>query len=150
MVRCIWTVCILWLVANASYAANHCIEGTDIKPRLCAFILPKITSITITENAAKSSAETDATVSCSSFRINQAKVRRYFRKTKLTTQSEAHSTLNWSPCYATGKMTFNDGRSADWMLDQFRSGAIIIKGEEKQVVYCPQCKFSPFIWWDEK
>lgn len=133
-------------VSTSCTAESNCTPGSEFEPPLCPLHLPKITKVTILENAAKSPAETDPSVSCASFHLTEAQVRRYFANAKMTTAHDAHYTLDWSPCYASGEIAFSDGRKGQWSIDQFRSGSLAINGAERIVLYCPKCQFKPFLW----
>ena len=136
----------LFVTAGTSFATDHCTKGSEFEPPLCPLILPKISKVTIVENAAKSPAEQDNSVTCTSFSVKESQVRRYFSKAKVTNESDAHHTLDWSPCYASGKIFFNDGTTGDWSVNQFRGGSLVIGDGKKMILYCPQCKFRPFQW----
>ena len=93
------------LFAGNCLAAETCTKGSEYEPPLCPLKIPKIAKITIEQNAAKSSAQQEA-VSCDGFKVSQRIVRRYFAKAKATNENDAHHTLDWSPCYASGKLGF--------------------------------------------
>lgn len=140
-------VIILWCASvGASCAAARCTKGSEFEPPLCPLHLQEVSKVTIVENAAKSPAEQDKSVACDSFLIDEKHVRRYLARAMSTTESDAHHTLDWSPCYASGKITFSDGRTGEWTLDQFRQGSLVMDNEKKTVLYCPDCKFKPFQW----
>ncbi len=131
-------------------AAAQCTKGSEFEPPLCPLILPTIASITVEQNAAESSVEqsaaADATVDCKRFRLTPAQVRRYLSLARATTASDAHYTLDVSPCYASGTLAFKDGRTGRWRLDMLRTGSITIGDAEPVVTYCPRCKYKPFDW----
>lgn len=135
----------LSLSAGASFAAE-CTQGSEFEPPLCPLVLPKIDQVSIVENAAKSPVENSDSVDCSGFSINEAQVRRYLSEAKTTSEREAHRTLDWSPCYASGKVSFRDGRSGEWSVTPSRAGSLVIGDGKKQVLYCPRCRFRPFRW----
>ena len=146
MVNRVLAVVFLFLTTGCSFAAGPCTKATEYEPSLCPLQIPKIGKVTIVENAAKSPAEKDIAVTCASFSVNEEQVRRYFSMSKVTDESDAHHTLDWSPCYASGKMLFSDGSTGDWSVSQFRTGSLVIKDGKKMFLYCPQCKFKPFQW----
>jgi hypothetical protein len=111
---------------------------------LCPLEIPAIKTIIITENAAKAPADTDPDVSCESFRVNENTVRQYFAAAKVTDANDAHHTLDWSPCYATGEMILEDGSKGRWSLSQLKSGSLVIGDGNSQTLYCPTCAFEPF------
>jgi len=55
------------LLAPGCAAHNKCSIGTEVMPPLCRVDLPGIRTVRIVENASKSPAETDPSVSCSQF-----------------------------------------------------------------------------------
>ena len=137
---------LLCVAASAAQAHGGCTAGSEFEPPLCPLVLPAIRQIAITENAAKSPAEKDPAIRCDGFRLHEAQVRRYLARAKTTTARAAHFTLDWSPCYAAGNVTFSDGRSGRWRVDQFRSGTLTLGDGEPVVLFCARCRFRPFAW----
>ena len=133
-------------LACGAEAAEPCTRGSDLEPPLCPLILPKIEKITITRNAATSPADKDPSTDCSGFRLTTAHVRHYFAEAKSTNARDAHFTLDWSPCFATGKIVFDDGRTGTWSIDRLRAGSLVIEGRESMTLYCPECRFRRFQW----
>src|SRR5256885_9275812 len=93
MVRSLLTLPLLVVMASTASAANQCTKGSEFEPPLCPLILPKISQITIQENAAKSPIEKDPAVSCANFVLSISQVRRYFQQ-----RSEEHTSELQSPC----------------------------------------------------
>jgi hypothetical protein len=83
-------------------------------------------------------------VTCDSFRVDEKIVRHYLAAAKTTTANEAHHTLDWSPCYAAGSITFTDGRHGRWSVSQTRLGTLSFGSDEQIILYCPSCEFEPF------
>ncbi|WP_211453429.1 hypothetical protein [Collimonas antrihumi] len=147
MVRRLLMGIILLGVAGAAFSAERCTTGGEYEPSLCPFKLPKIEKITITRNAVKALAETDPTVSCENFRVNEKQVLRFFQLAKTTTANDAHYKLNWSPCFAGGEIVFSDGRLAYWSVDQYQAGSLGFDDKDESIIlFCPRCKFKPFMW----
>lgn len=138
------TVGLLVLVASGCSAHNKCAIGTEVMPPLCPVDLPGIRTVRIVENASKSPAETDPSVSCAQFIVNEQVVRRYFELAKSTNENDAHHTLDYSPCQAAGDVVFEDGQSGQWTLSRARSGTLTVAGREPLILYCPECEFAPF------
>jgi len=135
---------VLLLAVQGAWATGGCTAGSEFEPPLCPLELPPIQKVKVVRNAVKSEAETNPAVRCGAFRLTPALVRRYLSQAKTTTANAAHHTLDWSPCYATGRLTFADGRSAEWSIDNLRSGSLTIEGAEPVTLYCPACGFKPF------
>ena len=146
MVSRLISIALLCALTTSSFAKERCTKGSEYEPSLCVLSLPRISQLTIVENAAKSPAEKDSSVSCDNFSIKEKQVRRYFAEAKATNANDAHHTLDWSPCYASGKIIFSDGRSGLWSIDQYRVGSLVIEDEKAIALYCPSCKFKPFQW----
>ncbi|WP_233626392.1 MULTISPECIES: hypothetical protein [unclassified Delftia] len=69
---------LLSVLSGTASAANQCTTGSEFEPPLCPLVPPKISKITIQKNAAKSPVEKYPAVSCASFMLSIAQVRRYF------------------------------------------------------------------------
>lgn len=135
---------ICMLLTNSILARDLCTKGSEFEPPLCPVLLPKIKSIHIEENGAKAVASQDSSVDCSTFKLSKKQVRRYLARAKQTNELDAHHTLDWSPCYASGRLEFIDGQRADWSINQLRTGSLNIAGKANMFLYCPTCKFTPF------
>lgn len=143
----VFAVLCLSLGAASCTAAGKCTEASEHVPALCPTGLPRIAAVDIEKNGEKSPIENDPTVECSAFKITPKGVQLFFEKALETDARGANHTLKWSPCSASGKLTFTDGRKANWYVSQFQKGELDIDGEEKRMyLYCPDCKYSPFIW----
>lgn len=134
----------LFTVSGASFGTVGCTHGTEYEPALCPIRLDKISTITVEENGAKAVASQDPAIDCSGFRVDAKKVRRFLARAKEANESDAHHTLDWSPCYASGTLTFVNGKTAHWSLNQLRTGGLVIDGENRMFLYCPTCDFKPF------
>jgi len=132
--------------ARSAQAEGGCMPGSEFEPRTCPLELPRITRVTILRDAVKSIQETDPAVSCSGFKLTPKLVRRYLGHAKGVDPNEAHHTLDWSPCFASGEVSFADGRRGQRHIEQLRSGTLKIGDADEQILYCPSCKFRPFQW----
>ena len=137
---------LLCSAAAAAWAEEPCTPGSEYEPRTCLLELPRITRVTILRNAAKSNQELDPAVSCGGFKLTPKLVRRYLTHAKTVDPNDAHHTLDWSPCSASGEVRFADGRSGRWHIEQLRAGTLKIGGAEEQILYCPSCRIRPFQW----
>lgn len=126
------------------FASDGCTTATEFQPRLCPANLPRISAIVINENAIKSPVAEPGT-DCSSFKLTEQAARRFFSWAWEANESDAHHTLDWSPCYASGVLTFQDGKTARWSISQFRTGSLWLDDERKVFLYCPGCRFTPFL-----
>lgn len=150
MVKPLLVAAVLVLAGASCTAPKKCTEATEYVPVLCPTGLPGIASVEIQKNGVKSSIENDPKVNCSAFMMSPRGVQTFFEKSLETDERGANHTLDWSPCYASGRLTFTNGRKATWHVSQYQKGELDIDGEEKRMyLYCPDCKYSPFIWNNE-
>lgn len=136
--------CVSHASAQATAQAS-CQPGSEFEPALCPLRLPHIGELRIAENGAKSALEKDESVSCKRFRISPRQARRFLQRAKAVDPVGAHSTLDWSPCYASGSVRFVDGRRAQWTVTSTRVGSLIFEGQPEQQLYCPRCTERPFV-----
>lgn len=144
MVRKLFSLPALALVASASFANGGCAKGSEYEPPLCPIRLLKIESVRIEENGAKAAAAQYQDVNCSGFKLDAKAVRKFLSRAKKTNESDAHHTLDWSPCYASGTLTFIGDKTAHWSINQLRTGSLVIDGGNSMFLYCPTCNFRPF------
>lgn len=137
---------LLCVAAGTAQAEGGCTPGSEFEPRTCPLALPRIAHLTILRNAAKSIQETDPAVSCGGFRLTPKLARRYLTHAKTVDANDAHHTLDWSPCSASGEVRFADGRRGHWHIEQLRAGTLKIGDADEQILYCPSCKLKPFQW----
>lgn len=141
-----------WIVSGVlaawcgAAAASPCTAGTEYEPMLCPFRMPAIQSVTIEQNGAKASIETDPSVDCSSFKLNERLVRRYFVRARLVPPEEGHERLIWSACFAAGTMRLQNGQTARWSISQAKVGSLTVEGKAEQRLYCPACKDKLLNW----
>jgi len=146
MAKRLAVVLLVCSAAGAAWADSACTPGTEFEPSTCSLELPRITRVTILRNAAKSSQEADPAVSCKAFALTPKLVRRYLRDARTVDANDAHHTLDWSPCSASGEVHLADGRRGHWHIEQLRAGTLKIGDADEQVLYCASCKLRPFQW----
>ena len=146
MVKRTWIFFAFLALTGACFSKEICTTATEYRPILCRMQFPKISAIEIEENAARSEAA-DRTTDCSRFKIAAVGVRRYFSKAmRLKNPEDAHHTLDWLPCHASGTLRFADGKTARWDINQGQTGSVVTEGQNELFLYCPDCKFRPFSW----
>ena len=146
MVKSFLTGLLLCAATGMAWAEGACSPGSEFEPRTCPLDLPHIARITILRNATKSTQETDPAVSCGGFKLTPKLVRRYLTHAKTVDPNDAHHTLDWSPCSASGELLLADGRRGRWHIEQLRAGTLTIGEADEQILYCPSCKLRPFRW----
>lgn len=134
------------LLAAALGGASGCTPGSEYEPPLCPTRLPAIRSLTIERTGQRAYAEPDGPRSCRAFRPSQAQVRRFLTRAGTTDAASADATLDRSPCQASGRVRFADGRTARWSVEMFRVGTLRFAGRPPMLLYCRGCRERPFAW----
>ena len=140
----------LWTLAAAlSAAAPGCTQATEDMPALCPAALPAIRKVVVERNGQTAWKETNPPTSCRHFTLTPHQVCAYFAQARLTDHRSVHYTLPESPCYASGKITFADGRTGQWTIEQFAIATLTFNGgdtsHEPITLYCPTCTKPPFM-----
>jgi len=144
--RVLLAAAVLAAASLDALADGRCTRGSETEPPLCPLSIASVQRVTITENGAKSTLESDPSVKCSGFVVTEGLVRRFLRQAKRVPDGAGHSTLDWSPCYAAGTVRFKDGLQARWSMTQLRVGSLTFDGQAEQTLYCATCRTKPFIW----
>ena len=121
-------------------------DFADDRITLCPSSLPPIKTIQVERysESKKGIGEPD----CSTFRPDAATVRRYFSRAQQISRREWMHEITMVTCNASGTMTLQDGRKAEWGLRPSRSARVSIEGEPYQeyFLFCSKadCGFPPF------
>lgn len=138
----------LWLVLLSAVlgcsAHERCTKATEFMPALCPLHLPEIVDVRIEQNGVKADAAKDDPADCTRFKVDGQVVRHFFESARKVDANDAHHTLDWSPCYASGTLTFADGRKAHWDINELRTGDFDLGTGARQFVYCQTCRAKPF------
>lgn len=116
----------------------------DIAPLMKETGLPKIASVRIAENGAVAPAAADISLNCSAFQLRKKDVVEYLRKAKEVSQADYLHTLDWSPCFASGTVTFANGLTGTWGIQQLRAGSLKFTDGRTLYLYCPTCRSRVF------
>ncbi len=136
----------LVLCCQGAIAKEECSPPTEYRPALCKITLPRINTIKVEKNAARSPADNQAT-NCAGFNLSAVMIRRYFSKAlKIKTTAAIDHTLDWLPCYASGTLLFANGKTAQWHIEQAQTARLTFSDTEELLLYCPRCRFKPFKW----
>lgn len=116
----------------------------DIKPLTTETRLPKVTTVKITENGAVAPAAADISLNCSAFHLSKKDVVEYLRKAREVSQADYLHTLDWSPCFASGTVSFANGLRGTWGIQQLRAGSLKLNDGRMLYLYCPTCRAPAF------
>ena len=153
-----WLVCLPFILTPGVMSLaqqipdyDNCIEigeedFTDDTITLCPSSLPPIKTIHVERYS--ESKEGAGEPDCSTFRPDAATVRRYFSRAQQISRREWMHEITMVTCNASGTMTLQDGRKAEWGLRPSRSARVSIEGEPYQeyFFFCSKadCGFPPF------
>lgn len=134
-------ICMVPLVAIAGQAAHACTKATKFSPALCDSGLPAVTQVDFKENSVKFAYLTNPDgADCSSFALTKPMVRDFFSKAKIIRGRTAGSLIDWTNCQASGHLKLANGKSAAWMIYQFRIGSLTYANVKESEFYCEDCK----------
>ena len=123
-----------------SACAQGYVSGTETTPALFPSDLPKITALNITENAKASTGYTAAeTKYCGEFKVTQAQALAFFNSAKIVNASDAHHTVDVSPCFARGDLTLAFEGPAKWTINQGGSATLTKKNGKDLQLFCAGC-----------
>ena len=125
-------------------SAGQCTKGTEFEPPLCPTHFPAIVGLSIERTAGMRYHEEGGPRTCRDFRPSAAQVRRFLSTAGTTDAESADATLDRSPCYASGRVTFSNGRSARWTIEQYGVGTLDWPSGKQVLLYCDRCRQPPF------
>lgn len=143
MVKAALSLFLLLLTTGCS-SESDCTKGSEFEPPLCPSEFTKVAVIKIHKNAATHPVEKSSETNCNNFILKNDSIKRYFELAKVTNENDAHHTLDWSPCFASGEIEFQNGKKASWEINQSRLGQLTFANGKKEILYCADCKFLPF------
>ncbi|NHZ61499.1 hypothetical protein [Massilia genomosp. 1] len=134
------------LMVSASAAAS---DGSGTEPTMRNAHLAAVTKVTIEHNGATSPAATEPAPQCADFKLSPQEVRKYLGTAAEVAEHDYLHMLDWSPCNASGKVTFKGGVTGTWEIQQYRAGSLKLSNGRTVYLYCPKCKAKAFPAADE-
>jgi hypothetical protein len=134
------------ITASASVAMD---DGSGTEPTLRKAHLPPITTVTIRNSGATSAASGEPEEQCADFRLGYQEIRDYIANAAEVAEHDYFHMLDWSPCYASGEVTFKNGVTGIWTIQQYRAGWLKLSNGRTLYMYCPQCQAKAFPAADE-
>jgi hypothetical protein len=124
-------------------------DGSGTEPKMRKAHLPPITTITIRNIGAASPASGEQAEQCAGFKLSYPEIREYLGKAAEVAEHDYFHMLDWSPCYASGKITLKNGVTGIWAIQQYRAGSLKLSNGRTLYLYCPQCQVKAFPAADE-
>jgi hypothetical protein len=116
-------------------------ENTDYY-KAAPFNRLKVLKVTVGTPSEKS--ELDTTEDCSTFVMTPARVQEFFNNARSVSEHQRMHELDWSACYAEGKVKFSSNETASWLIARHGVGALTFDtGARKgKTVYlhCARCE----------
>lgn len=142
-------VIISFIVAAAAGASLATNDGSGTEPAMGKTHLPPISTITIRNSGTTSPASGESADQCVDFKLSYHEVREYIGKASEVTEHDYLHMLDWSPCHASGEVSFNNGVKGIWAIQQYRAGSLKLNNGRTLYLYCPLCKANAFPMADE-
>lgn len=133
------------LLAAAGAAASHPQKAQadeGIEPTVFPLNLPDVRWVVITENAQRTAPEADADLRCDRFSVTQHEIATFVRRAQGVSAQDAMHLLNWTPCLASGRVGFADGRTGRWSVNLSRKGWLLMDDGQEIHLYCPRCRLA--------
>lgn len=132
---------IFGVVASASVATDN---GSGTEPKMRKTHLPPISTVTIRNSGATSPTSGEPTEQCADFKPSYQEIREYIGKAVEVAEHDYFHMLDWSPCYASGEVTFENGVTGIWAIQQYRAGSLKLSNGRTLYLYCPRCQAKAF------
>lgn len=129
------------VMASASIATD---DGSGTEPKMRKTHLPPISTVTIRNNGATSPASGERAEQCASFKLSSQEIGEYIGQAAEVAEHDYFHMLDWSPCYASGDVTFKNGVTGTWAIQQYRSGSLKLSSGRTFYLYCPRCHAKAF------
>jgi len=119
-------------------------DGGGLEPPMHNPHLPPVSAITIVKSGVTFSASPEATKECSAFKLSPQEIRAYISNASEVVKHDYSEVLDWSPCSTNGKVTFKNGVTGTWEIQQYRAGSLKLNNGRTLYLYCPQCQAKAF------
>jgi hypothetical protein len=129
------------LAASASVATA---DSAGTEPAMGNPHLPAIASVTIEKLGATSPASAEPAEQCAEFKLSAQEVRTYIGKAAQVAEHDYLHMLDWSPCHASGEVSFKNSVKGRWEIQQYRAGSLKLSDGRTVYLYCPRCKAKGF------
>jgi hypothetical protein len=129
------------IMASSSLAAA---DDSGIEPKMHDTHLPPITAITIRASGSTSPAASQPAEQCKDFKLSSREIHAYIGTAAEVSEGDYFHMLDWSPCSTSGDVTFKNGVTGTWMIQQYRAGSLKLSNGRTLYLYCPRCHAQAF------
>jgi hypothetical protein len=138
-----------FLLALAAGAPPATVDGVGTEPNMGNTYLSPISTITIRNSGTTSPASGEPADQCADFKLSYHEIRAYIGKASQVTEHDYLHMLDWSPCHASGEITFHNGLTGTWAIQRYRAGSLKLSDGRTLYLYCPRCQAKAFPMTDE-
>jgi hypothetical protein len=132
------------LLAIAANSSPVRAEDPGIEPKMNNTHLPTVTAVIIKNSGVTSPASHESAKECKSFKLSSQEIREYIGKAGEVSEGDYHHMLDWSPCSTSGEVTFKNGVTGTWTIQQYRAGILKLSSGKTMYLYCPRCHAKGF------
>lgn len=125
-------------------AAGAASAGSDTEPAMRNAHLAPVTRVAIETSGATSAAAKEPDEQCASFKLSNKEIRQFLGKASEVAEHDYLHMLDWSPCYTSGTVTFKNGETGTWEIQQYRAATLKLNSGKTVYLYCPRCKAKGF------
>lgn len=133
---------LIFAVAASTIAATG--DGSGTEPKMRKTHLSPISTVTIRTSGATAPSSREPAEQCANFRLSYQEIREYINRAAEVTEHDYFHMLDWSPCYVSGDIAFQDGVTGSWSIQQYRAGSLRLSNGKTLYLYCPQCQAKAF------
>ncbi len=76
--------------------------------------------------------------------LSHQEIRAYIGKASEVAEHDFHHMLDWSPCHASGEVSFKNGVTGTWAIQRYRAGSLTLSDGRTLYLYCPRCQAKAF------
>jgi hypothetical protein len=138
---------LIFAVTASAFVATD--DGSGTEPKMRQTHLPSISTVTVRNSGATSPASGEPVEQCTDFKLSYQEIREYIGKAAEVAEHDYFHMLDWSPCYASGEVTFKNGVTGIWAIQQYRAGSLKLSNGRTLYLYCPRCQAKAFPSSDE-
>ena len=120
------------------------VDYSGIEPKLHDTQLPPVTAVTIRNRDVASPASRESAEQRKRFKLSSQEIREYIGTAAEVTEDDYFHMLDWSPCSTSGEVTFKNGVTGIWMIQQYRAGTLKLSNGRTVYLYCPRCHAKAF------
>lgn len=134
----------LGVLIAAMAIQSGCTAGDEFRPPLCPTGLPAIAEVRVEQHGVTRWRNDGDEPPCALFIVDDADMRRFFRRARQADPRDVHATLPESACAVRGSVRFADGSEGQWQVNRYGLGWLDRQGRDRLTLYCRTCRTRPW------